>query len=126
MLREVVAVALGKKTGGCRLVGLATAIYRIWARIRYLDCRCVLEGRLQRPFFAAAPGVGAAAAVFDAAIDCEAIVEGGDEAACTLVDLSQFYEHVEISDFAFALGNHLTDCACVPWATLHKSRQCVL
>ena len=60
-------MALGKKAGGCRLIGLATALYRIWAKIRYLDCRAVLEERLKRPFFAAAPGAGAARAAFEAA-----------------------------------------------------------
>ena len=113
LLREVVAVALGKATGGCRLIGLATAPYRIWARVRYLDCKCIWESRLQRPFFAAAPGVGAAAAVFDAAFDCEAAVAGGDEVACTLVDLKQFYEHVEIAEFA--KGGRLLG---VPWCII--------
>ncbi len=38
-VREVIEVALGKKGGGSRLIGLTTAVYRIWERIRYEDCR---------------------------------------------------------------------------------------
>ena len=100
LLREVVVVALGKRTGGSILVGLATAPYRIRARIRYLDCWNILETGLQRPFFAAATGVGVAGAVFDASLACEATAARGDESACTLADLQQVYENIEIADFA--------------------------
>ena len=96
----MVAVALGKKTGGCRLIGLATAVYGIWARVRYLDCRLALEAGLKRPCFAAAPGVGAAKAAFEAAFVGEAAAARGLDSACTLVDLRQFYEHIEVMEFA--------------------------
>ena len=105
LLREVIAVALGKKSGGCRLIGLATAIYRIWAKVRYYDCRAIMEARLKRPYFAAAPGVGAAKAAFDATLAGEVAAAEGHESACVLADLKQFYEHVEVPDFALGARN---------------------
>ncbi len=43
MVRVVVAVALGKRPGGARLIGISAALYRIWAKFRYADCRRVRE-----------------------------------------------------------------------------------
>ncbi len=92
LLREVTEVAIGKKAGGSRLIGLAAALYRIWARARYADCRIVLETRIDRPFLAAAPGKGAIRAAYNEAWANEAAAARGEETATTIVDLKAFYE----------------------------------
>ncbi len=61
LIRSVIEIALGKKGGGARLVGQATAVYRAWAKIRFIDIRLALEGRVARPYLPAAPGRGGAA-----------------------------------------------------------------
>ncbi len=107
LLREVTEVAIGKKAGGSRLIGLAAALYRIWARARYADCRIVLETRIERPFLAAAPGKGAVRAAYNEAWANEAAAARGDETATTIVDLKAFYEHItlaEITDGALQFG----------------------
>ena len=60
----------------------------------------MLETRIRRPHFAAAPGRGAAPAAFDIAWVGEGAVAGGGSAACVVADLQAFYGHVEVSDFA--------------------------
>ncbi len=107
MLRGVTAVALGKKAGGSRLIGLAVALYRIWARLRHNDVKEALEARLSRPYFAAAPGIGAERAAAGAALFCEAARARGQTAAVSTVDISKYYEQVEfteVADGGVALG----------------------
>ena len=101
-LRSVIEVALPKKTGGARLIGVAPSIYRIWARMRYLDVRIILEKRLERPTLAAAPGRGASRTALEAAFATEAAIARGWVAASTAVDMKQFYEHIEVSEFVAA------------------------
>ncbi len=91
-LRAVVEVALSKRTGGSRLIGLAPTVYRLWARIRYRDCRAQLEDRIERPFLAAAPKRGATRAGFDAARLCEVAVGHQQSTAATMLDIAQYYE----------------------------------
>ncbi len=95
ILREVLAVALPKKGGGARLIGLLISIYRIWARLRYADIREALEARLARHFLSAAPGEGAQRAAGSASLFAEAAVARGEQAATTLADVQKFYEQVE-------------------------------
>ncbi len=107
LLRRVTAVALGKKTGGARLIGLATSLYRIWARLRYGDIKEELEARLSRRFLMAAPGMGAQRAAASASLFAEAAIARKEAAATTTVDISKFYEQVgfvEFADGALALG----------------------
>ncbi len=101
-LREVVEVALGKKTGGARLIGLTSSVYRVWARLRHADCRATLEGRIARPFLSAAPGRGAERAAFDIARQTEVAAAQGDQSAGTLLDIARFYEVIEPSEVAVA------------------------
>ncbi len=103
--RSVLEVALGKKTGGARLIGLTTALDRVWSKVRYADCRTVLEGSIERPFLAAAPGKGAGRAAFEQAWKAEESWARGEEAATTMVDLSSFYEHITIAELAVGGGN---------------------
>ncbi len=107
LLRRVTAVALGKKTGGARLIGLATSLYRVWARLRYSDIKEELEARLSRRFLMAAPGMGAQRAAASASLFAEAAAARREAAATTTVDIAKFYEQVgfvEYADGALALG----------------------
>ena len=97
-----VAVALAKKTGGSRLIGVATSIYRLWSRARYLDVREALEARLARPFLAAAPQQGAQRAVAELALKAECAELHGHESAAAMVDISKFYETLNLLDVAIA------------------------
>ena len=100
VIRSFVEVALGKKSGGSRLIGLGAAPYRIWARTRYLDVKAALEPRLKRPFLSAALGRGAARAAFDTTWAVEQAAAKQQSAATTSADLTQFYEHVRVVEFA--------------------------
>ncbi len=88
----VVEVALSKRTGGARLVGLSASVYRLWARIRYWHCRTLLEQRIARPYLAAAPRRGAARAAFEAARVAEVATARSETAVGTMIDVSQVYE----------------------------------
>jgi hypothetical protein len=98
--RWVIANSLPKRLGGARLIGISTVIYRIWARIRYADCRQAIEERLIRPFFSAAPERGAERAAFEANLDAEIAHSRGQESATSTVDMKQFYEHITVAEFA--------------------------
>ncbi len=107
LLRSFAAFARAKKLGGSRLIGLANALYRLWARIRHEDTAEPLESRLARPYFAAAPGVGAERAVLTTSLFCEAARADGDTAATSTLDISKFYEQIEfdeMADGALAMG----------------------
>ncbi len=107
MLRNVLAVALSKKGGGARLIGLLTSLYRIWARTRYHDIRESLEARLSRQFLSAAPGEGAQRAAGCASLLAEGAHARGEHSATTLADISKFYEQVEFQEMiegALAFG----------------------
>ncbi len=98
--REVIEVGRSKKGGGARLVGLGTTLYRIWARLRYDHTREIMERRVERPYLPAAPGKGAIRAVLDLALAGEAARAKGHESATTTFDLRQYYEQVDIAEFA--------------------------
>ena len=100
VLREVLERAIGKKSGGSRLVGLATSLYRLWAKCRYADCRAVMETRIARPFLAAAPGRGAEKASFECAWEAEAAHARGQFAATTQLDFVQFFDHIDMASVA--------------------------
>ncbi len=94
LLRSIIEIALGKKGGGARLVGQATAIYRTWAKMRFVDIRRALESRIARSYLPAAPGRGALQAAFDLAFDAETARSRGYQSASTCFDLKQYYEQV--------------------------------
>ncbi len=100
LLRTVIEIAIGKKAGGSRLIGLATAVYRVWTKTRYADCRMALESRVRRPFLPAAPGRGALAAAFDIAYDAEVAHSRGQAVATTSFDLRQYYEQITMEEVA--------------------------
>jgi hypothetical protein len=100
VIREVTEVALGKKTGGARLVGIGASLYRLWARVRFDDVGDAMERRVARPYLPAAPGQGAARAVFDMSLTVEAAAARGQVAATTSYDLKQYYEHISIAEVA--------------------------
>ncbi len=101
-LRQVIAVAIGKKTGGARLIGLASSIYRLWARVRLTECSAILESRIDRPFLTAAPGKGAARAAFEVSRVAEVAAAKGQSVAGTALDIAQFYEHIAPDEYAKA------------------------
>ena len=101
-IASTVAVALGKKLGGARLIGVATSLYRAWARLRYNDVRDELEMRLSRPFLAAAPQQGAVKAVTDLALRAEMAQLDGLESAATLIDISKYFDTIDLTDVAIA------------------------
>ncbi len=116
--RAVVAAALAKKAGGARLIGISTAIYRIWAKARYRQCRAALEARLKRPFLAAAPNCGAARAAFELAFAAETAVARKEQAATTMVDMAKFYEHIRTEEY-YARGRKLGVPAMILSLTTH-------
>ncbi len=99
-VRSVIEVALAKKAGGARLIGLAASIYRLWARLRYQDVKAVLEQRLARPELAAAPGRGATSTAFELSMAAEVAAARDGVAATSIADISKFFEYVNISEFA--------------------------
>ena len=106
-LRCITAVALGKKSGGARLIGVGASLYRIWARTTYFLVREELERRLDYPFLAAAPGRGAERSAATISLFAEQAVSRGDVAAASLVDLSKYYEQIgfdEIAESALVFG----------------------
>ena len=84
-----VAVAIAKKSGGWRLIGVATSLYRVWSRVRYGHVRDELEARLSRSFLAAAPLQGAQRAVSELALRAEQAQLRGNESAAALLDISK-------------------------------------
>ena len=101
-LAGTVAVALAKRSGGSRLIGVAAALYRCWSKIRYADLRDELEARLARSFLAAAPQQGSLRAVSELALRAEQAQLKGLESAAALVDISKFYESLDLVDVAQA------------------------
>ncbi len=100
LLRAVIEIARGKKAGGSRLIGISSTLYRLWARARYADIRDTVEKRLRRAYLAAAPGKGAAQAVFEQAWNAEAARTEGEETATTLVDFEKYYECIDVAEIA--------------------------
>ena len=124
----VVMVALGKETGECRQIGLATSVYRIWAKTRYLDCRIVLESKLLRPFFAAALAVGAAAAVFGHGGGGSCGSEGGvrmyDGGLATVLREHRGRADAPTSNDGGAIGKlNASDVACACFEEAHRHAQ---
>ncbi len=62
----------------------------------------ILEARLERPELAAAPRRGASQAAFEAAFTTEAATAKGQVAATSAVDMSKFFEYVQVSEYAAA------------------------
>ncbi len=106
-LRGVAAVALAKKSGGSRLIGVTGAVCRLWAKIRYDDVREELEARLARPFMSAAPGIGAERSAVDVALFGEQAHAREEVAATSLVDIAKYFEQItfdELINGAVAVG----------------------
>ena len=99
-VRSVISVARAKKGGGCRLIGLSTAIYRIWSRIRHRECKMAVEQQIDRPFLAAAPSRGALEAAFSTAWCGEFAAAKDLEASCTLVDFKAYFDCIEVEEYA--------------------------
>ncbi len=106
-LRGVAAVALAKKSGGSRLIGVTGAVYRLWAKIRYDDIREEIEARLARPYMSAAPGIGAERSAVEVALFAEQAHAREEVAATSLVDIAKYFEQItfdELINGAAAVG----------------------
>ena len=66
-----------------------------YAKTIYIDVRCQIEAQLERAYFFAAPGKGAANAVARQSVATEAAVaRRGHEAATSLFDLDKLYDSI--------------------------------
>ncbi len=117
-VRYIVAVALAKKAGGSRLIGVATTVYRLWAKIRYVQCRAILEARIARPYLAAAPRRGAGRAAFELAFQAELTAANDEVTATTLVDMAQFFEHIRTDEY-YKGGRRIGIPRCILSLTAH-------
>ncbi len=84
---------IGKPRGGHRTIGKLSALYRIWAKARR-PLAAEWEVKNDRPFFAAAAGVGPIDAVYKQALRQEAACADGESAAVILDDMEAFYEGI--------------------------------
>ncbi len=85
---------IGKPKGGHRLVGKLSGAYRVWSKARRPFAED-WEARNDRPFFAAASGIGPVDAVYRQAMRQEAAGASGQAAATVLEDMEAFYETVD-------------------------------
>jgi hypothetical protein len=90
----VVAAMLPKESGGFRPIGIATAVYRIWSKVRREEADA-WDMELPRSCFAASKGDGLVDAMWRLAARQEAGVVGGDVAATVTEDLQSFFETVD-------------------------------
>ncbi len=88
------------------MIGFTPAIYRIWARTRFLDCRRVMESRVARPFLPAAPGRGAIQAVWDLSFETEVAKAQGLDSATATFDLKQYYEWLTMEELGRGAKRH--------------------
>ena len=84
---------LRKATGGFRTIGLLTAYYRIWARLRMPMVRA-WAAKVPRAFFAAGIGKSTETAVGRLLLAAEALDDAQQEAAAVIVDIDKCYENV--------------------------------
>ncbi len=90
----IVAALLPKATGGYRPIGMAPAIYRLWAKARRAEADA-WERRHPRPFFSATKGNGPADSVWRLAAQQEAGVADGHVAATVSEDVQAFFETLD-------------------------------
>ncbi len=84
---------IGKPKGGHRAIGKLAALHRVWAKARR-PLAAAWEAEHDRPYFAAAAGVGPIDAVYRQAMRQEAACANGDAAAVILEDMESFYETI--------------------------------
>ncbi len=97
---------IGKPKGGHRAIGKLAALYRVWTKSRRPFAE-KWEAEHERPFFAAAAGVGPIDAVHRQAMRQEAACAVGGAAVVVLEDMEAFYESIDRSrllEEAQALG----------------------
>ncbi len=101
VIRSVIEIALTKRAGGARLIGLAASLYRRWARTRYFDIKAALEPRIARPELAAAPGRSATQAAFEMALAAEIATARGRVSATSALDISKYVEYIDVAEYVF-------------------------
>ena len=93
-VQMIIVPQLEKPQGGYRPIGVCSSFYRLWGKLRRVQCDA---GELanDRPYFAAASGRGLVDPVWRDGMGAEkAIAEPGGNAAGMLWDSAKFYEHV--------------------------------
>ncbi len=90
----IVAALLPKPSGGYRPIGMAPAIYRLWAKARRAEADA-WERRHPRPFFSATKGNGPADSIWRLAAQQEARVADGHVAATVSEDVQAFFETLD-------------------------------
>ncbi len=90
----VVAVLLPKAKGGFRPIGLAPAVYRLWAKVRKEEAD-EWERKHPRAYFAACKGSGSVEVMWKLAAKGEAAASDGDVAATITEDVQAFFEGLD-------------------------------
>ncbi len=90
----VVAVLIPKAKGGYRPIGLAPAVYRLWAKIRREEADAWEKSHF-RSYFSATKGGGPVDAMWRLAAGNEAGVAEGEVAATITEDIQSFFEMVD-------------------------------
>ena len=83
-----------KSCGGCRPIGLFTASYRLWGKLRRKELAAWENSIGNREFFWGGRQKGSEACVWDQALAAEYFRARGAEAASILTDLVKAYEFV--------------------------------
>ncbi len=97
---------LPKPTGGHRLIGKLSGLYRLWAKARRPHAVAWEEAH-DRPYFAATAGSGPVDAVFRQSMRQESSCANGEVAITMLEDMEAFYESIcrdELTTEAAILG----------------------
>ena len=102
----VLFVQVPKGSGiGHRVIGLLTMVYRVWMRLRsglLSDWEASIVSEVD---FLAKSGCGALDAVYDQALEDELCVAQGRLTACSVADLSKFYEMIPLGALLHACRN---------------------
>lgn len=119
---------IARKLGGTRQIGLITSLARLYTRTRYLDLRTVVEARLERPYFYAAPGKGAQQAVARQSVAAEiALAKQGHAVATSLFDLDKFYESITtIEAFAALIRIGIPERVALLVMHIYLGPRCIL
>jgi hypothetical protein len=92
-LGVVTTPMLAKPSGGHRLIGKMTGLYRLWAKARRPHAVAWEEAN-DRPYFAAAAGSGPVDAIFRQSMRQEAAGANGEVAITVMEDMEAFYESI--------------------------------
>ena len=94
--RHTIMRMINKKAKGKRQTGVIDTIVRVWARVRFHDIGSIIDKRIDRPFFRAAPGCSAVGSAADHAIECElTAAHPGEGTVSVMFDFIKYYESLQ-------------------------------